>query len=324
MLVTPEKDRQNWRRALGSASMLAVVSGVAGWLCPALWLGLALCPFVYWLARRRCLRRKEVVKRPFPDSWEQTLRSHVRFFEALSDRKKARFRDMVKVFLDEVRITGVRTEVDDTIRVLVAASAVIPVFGFDDWEYHRLRAVLVYPTEFGEDYQTPREPGASILGLAGVEHNAGHVILSKPHLLAGFDNPNVPYQVGVHEFTHVVEDEEAHRGLPPEVPLHVVQRWVEFVARELAHPRANRVYVREYAYTNPREFFAVLAEYFFKSPEVVREKDPKLYQLLRKMFHQDPGALFRRAAGRRRCGRSCPCRRGGGTKPDGALSPNAA
>ena len=32
-----------------------------------------------------------------------------------------------------------------TIRVLVAASAAIPIFGFHDWEYHRLREVLIYP-----------------------------------------------------------------------------------------------------------------------------------------------------------------------------------
>ncbi len=35
---------------------------------------------------------------------------------------KARFRQLVQIFLDEVRITGIRTEVNETIRVLVAAS----------------------------------------------------------------------------------------------------------------------------------------------------------------------------------------------------------
>ena len=42
---------------------------------------------------------------------------------------------------------------------------------------------------------------------------------------------------------------------------------VQYVARELSHPSNNRSYIRDYAYTNDREFFAVLAEYFFKSPD---------------------------------------------------------
>ena len=55
---------------------------------------------------------------------------------------------LVKVFLDETRITGIRTEVDETTRVLVAASAIIPVFNFDNWEYSRLGEVLIYPGSF--------------------------------------------------------------------------------------------------------------------------------------------------------------------------------
>ena len=80
-----------------------------------------------------------------------------RFFESLPDPEKERFRQIVNVFLDEVRITGIRTEVDDTVRVLVAASAAIPIFGFHDWEYHRLGEVLVYPGSFGEKYQSTGE-----------------------------------------------------------------------------------------------------------------------------------------------------------------------
>jgi len=299
MLVTPDTDRRNRRRAFGAAGFLAAAAGIAGWFIPAVWLLLAACPFVYWLLRRRCVRRKAVQSRPFPAAWEQTLRSRVRFYDALPDRGKERFRQMVQVFLDEVRITAVGTEIDDAVRVLVAASAVILVFGFDDWEYRRLREVLIYPKSFVKDYWAEGRTGENLLGLAGVEQLAGCVALSKPDLLAGFDNPARPDQVGVHEFAHVLEDEAAYQGLPPEVPAGAVRRWVRFVARELARPRANRAYINEYAYKNGHEFFAVMAEYFFKSPEVVREKDPELYGMLRRMFHQDPAALFRRAAGGR-------------------------
>ena len=42
------------------------------------------------------------------------------------------------------------------------------------------------------------------------------MILSKPSLLAGFDDPSTRDNVGVHEFAHLVEQEESEDGIPPE------------------------------------------------------------------------------------------------------------
>ena len=60
----------------------------------------------------------------------------------------------------------------------------------------------------------------------------------------------------------------------------------------------NRFYIRDYAYTNDREFFAVLAEYFFNSPELLKEKDPRLYGMLRNIFHQDTASLLKQTFAR--------------------------
>ncbi|WP_171473940.1 zinc-dependent peptidase [Frigoriglobus tundricola] len=310
MLVTPEIDRQNRRFSLAASAGVAALGAAAGWLYPPLWFGLALAPVTYWFLRRRCLRRRAAARRPFPPEWRDVLERRVRFYSALDDTQQERFRQMVSVFLDEVRVTGVRTDVDDTIRVLVAAGAIIPIFGFHDWEYHRLGEVLIYPGAFDQEYQTERAADANILGLTGLGHLRGVVILSKQSLLAGFAETAGAENVGVHEFAHLVEQEEVDRGLPPEVPVEVVRQWVGYVARELAHPSNRGVGISDYAYTNEHEFFAVLSEYFFGSPEVLRAKAPALYDLLRKLFHQDPAALARhvpRARHRARPNGPCPC-----------------
>ncbi len=236
------------------------------------------------------------------------LERRVRFYCVLDDAKKERFRQMVSVFLDEVRVTGVRTEVDDTVRVLVAAGAIIPVFGFEDWDYHRLGEVLVYPAAFDREYKIDQSADANVLGLTGLGHLRGVVILSKPSLLAGFADAPGPENVGVHEFAHLVEQEEGDGGLPPEVPPEVARQWVGYVARELAHPSNRRAGISDYAYTNEHEFFAVLSEYFFGSPEVLRAKAPALYDMLRKLFHQDPAAMtFTPTRGRAKPNGPCPC-----------------
>ena len=214
MLVTDEINFRNRNHALAAAGVAAITSAIAGWFFPPVLFSLALCPFIYWLARRRCLRRLTIMRQPFPVSWEKILQSHIAFFRALTDQDKERFRQMVKVFLDEVRITGIRTDIDDTVRVLVAASAAIPIFGFHDWEYHRLGEVLVYPGSFGETYQTSGSADENTLGMVGLKNLSGVMILSKPSLLAGFDNPSSKDNVGVHEFAHLVEQEETAHGLP--------------------------------------------------------------------------------------------------------------
>ncbi len=314
MLVIPERNRQNRNHAFALAGAAAAASLVAGWFWEPALFSLVLSPFIYWLVRRRCIRRLRITEQPFPASWEQVLQSHVAFFRALPTHEKERFRQLIKVFLDEVRITGIQTEVDDTIRVLVAASAAIPIFGFHDWEYRRLGEVLIYPESFSEEYQTTGSADENILGMVGLRQLRGVMILSKPSLLAGFDAPSTGDNVGIHEFAHLVEVEEAENGPPPEVPWQAVNQWVKYVARELSHPSRNRTYIRDYAYTNDREFFAVLAEYFFKLPDLLENKDPQLYGMLQKMFHQDTASLMKPFARRPRYGRNAPCPCGSGKK----------
>jgi len=315
MLVTPEANRRNRLQALVAASLVAWAAGLLGWFSPALWVLLGLIPFTYWWIRRRYLRRVTVMQQLFPAQWEKILRAHVAFFEALDEAGKARFRQLVQIFLDEVLVTGIRTEVDDTIRVLVAASAVIPIFGFHDWEYHRLHEVLIYPDAFDDAYQSRGGSDEHILGMVGLHHLSGVMILSKPALLAGFNHQSGKQNVGVHEFVHLVEKEAGEYGLPPEVPWMVVRHWVRYVARELARPPKHRAHFSAYAYSNEHEFFAVLAEYFFTSPELLKRRDPILYAMLRDMFHQDTGSLLPLMPRRRQgIGRNAPCPCGSGKK----------
>ena len=312
MLVTPESDRQNRNFALTVAAFIVVVASLSSWFTPFALFLLLFSPLAYWLIRRTTLRRLSAMKRPFPSPWEETLETRVAFFRKLSDDERGRFRQLVSVFLDEVRITGIGTEVDDTIRVLVAASAAIPIFGFRNWEYSRLGEVLIYPDSFGEEYQASERDESNILGMVGLNQLRGVMILSKPSLLAGFESATNADNVGIHEFAHLVELEAGDNGLPPEVPWPAAKQWIEYVARELTDPR-NPSSVRSYAYTNQSEFFAVLAEYFFESPDLLEKKDPELYTMLRKMFHQDTVSLFKRKSPRRlkyRGSKPCPCNSG--------------
>jgi Mlc titration factor MtfA (ptsG expression regulator) len=46
--------------------------------------------------------------------------------------------------------------------------------------------------------------------------------------------------------------------------------------------------IRKYALTNEAEFFAVTSEYFFERPKLFKKKHPKLYNILKQCFQQNP------------------------------------
>ena len=307
MIVTPETNRQNHIVAISLSAITLVAFAVGGLLNPMLWYGLLLVPPVYWLVRRQTKRRMAVMKRPFPEHWEQDLRAHVEFYRVLDESGRERFQNLVKVFLDEVLITGVRTDVDELTRMLVAASAVIPIFGFDDWEYSRLGEVLIYPRAFDAEYQTEDDDG-NTLGMIGVRHLSGVMILSKPDLHAGFANTQDKRNVGIHEFAHLVDvGDGSVDGLPVGIPADVVRPWIDWIGRELENPDPGG-HIDGYAYTNEGEYFAVLSEYFFEAPEVLAKNDPKTYEMMQAMYRQNTKSMLSGLIRRpKRVGRNSPC-----------------
>src|SRR5207249_584968 len=78
---------------------------------------------------RRSLRRRRVAAREFREPWRRALERYVRYYMVLSPEDRARFERDVAVFIDDAEITGVNTTVTDDVRVLVASSAVMLVFG---------------------------------------------------------------------------------------------------------------------------------------------------------------------------------------------------
>lgn len=317
MLETQASNQTNQRHAVLIAAAVAVLSIGMAFVHPFALAGLLVAPVVYRWWRKRTLRRLQVISQPFPRELETALQQHVAYFRALDDDGRQRFRNLVQVFLDEIPLTGIRTDVDPTTRALVAASAVIPIFGFDDWEYSGLGEVLIYPDRFGEDYSTEGDTNVQrhTLGMVGVGHLSGVMILSKPDLIAGFDNPEDKRNVGIHEFAHLVDKADGSiDGLPAGVSLATAGPWIQWVGEELKNRPDLRHHIDQYAYTNEAEYFAVLSEYFFESPDTLQQKAPKIYEMMQSMYRQNTRKFLSSVPRPRRVGRNSPCPCGSGEK----------
>lgn len=254
---------------------------------------LALVCFVVWgvfsVSGGRWRRRSRGPQEPFPAEWEEILLENVAFFVDLPEQDKQRFRDELRTFISEKRITGVKTDVDETTRVLAASSAIIPIFGFTDWQWNQIREILIYPMRFTEDFAMGNGAAHSTLGMVGSGAMNGVMILSKPDLLSGFRNPRDKRNVGIHEFAHLLDKADGVIDGVPGVGLEreAIQPWLALMQREMQRIRRGQSDIDPYGLTNEAEFFAVVSEYFFERPERLQRDHPELYGMLAKIFRQD-------------------------------------
>jgi Mlc titration factor MtfA (ptsG expression regulator) len=239
-------------------------------------------------------RRRAALAAPFPAGWRELLQAHVAFYAGLPAADRGRFEQSMQLFLARTRLTGIQTEVDDLTRVLTAAAAVIPVFGFAGWEYPTLHEVLIVPDAWQLETcpdQEARPLQGTLLGSVQGFQTSQYMRLSRAALVQGFDNASDRHNVGVHEFAHLVDEADGQiDGVPGAVlPPALRAAWAEVLHRELAAVRAGQAPdIDPYAGTNEAEFYAVVNEYFFERPNKLREHHPALFDLLTQALHQHP------------------------------------
>jgi len=119
---------------------------------------------LYWI-----FRPKRLAPLPdFKDAWRATLEEKVNFYRELNEEEKKRFRDRMRDFLRYVKITGIETEITELDKVYVAASGIIPTFGFPQWnQYPKLEQVLLYKTSFRQGDFATTGTDRRIAGMVG-------------------------------------------------------------------------------------------------------------------------------------------------------------
>ena len=268
---------------------------------------------LYLIFRKK--KRAPFYTGPVAESWKKILLNKVEFYRQLSPAEKNRFEERIQHFLNTTRITGIKVEVNIDDKLLVAASAIIPVFAFPEWEYVNLSEVLLYPGAFNDTFQTGAG-GSKILGMVGSGYMEGKMILSKPALHQGFTNERDKKNVGIHEFVHLIDKTDGITDGMPEVLMQKQYAipWLDLVRSMMQDIHEANSDINPYGGINPQEFFSVTAEYFFERPKLLQKKHPELYHSLSTFFRTDLSQKFREKHIKRETGRNDPCPCGSGNK----------
>ena len=217
--------------------------------------------------------------------YKDILNQYIPFYQTLNNSDKILFEQKVVGFLEGITIEGVGTAVEDTDRVMIASSAVIPIFRLNNWRYSNLTNVILYPDTFDAEFQFEGE-GRNILGMVGSGYMNGQMILSRAALTKGFSRSAGKENTAIHEFVHLLDKSDgATDGIPENLLAHdYVLPWLKMIHQEIHQIEEGKSDINPYAATNEAEFFAVAAEYFFQKPEELKLKHPELYEMLFMMF----------------------------------------
>lgn len=252
----------------------------------------------------------------FPERWRAVLIAKIGFYNALSANEKKRFEFKVAEFLANCKIVGVDEEISYVDKLLVAASAIIPIFNFPNWQYVNLQKVYILPDAFNSKFQSTGND-RRILGAVGSGPMEGKMVLSKKALRHGFSNDTDKQNTAVHEFVHLIDKMDGKVDGIPKVLLKNSSAlpWLELINKKIEEIVSKDSDINPYGATNQAEFFSVASEYFFERPDLLEKKHPELYAILERVFnHEMKNRNLRQEQQTREIHRNDPCPCGSGKK----------
>ncbi len=216
----------------------------------------------------------------------------------LSSVEKAHLRVLATLFIRSKTFTGAHGfQITDEMLVIIATQAALPILKLGLDYYNGWIEVIVYPGAFRTNHNNIDPSGlvsSESNTLSGESWLRGPLILSWQDVEHDLHAPHLGHNVVIHEFAHKLDmlDGSAD-GLPPLHPQMKIKQWAdalstayEVLRQQVAHHHRTRI--NAYAATTPAEFFAVVSEYFFAAPDILKQHCPSVYLQLTKFYLQDP------------------------------------
>lgn len=230
---------------------------------------------------------------PFPDRYEKWLSKFKPYHFLKADEKK-RFQTKLLYFLHDKIFTGVgELQITEEMKLLVAAEACLMITNINGDVYPGLKNIYLM-----EDVFIPKDNPVNIsTGLPthsarlGEAWKRGPIVLSWRSIEQGSS-------VIFHEFSHQLDQQDGNfDGTPLLGKNGNYDKWAQIMGKEffalknriLAHKHSD---IDNYGATNEAEFFAVLTEYFFTRPQLLKKKHPDIYDIYQSFFQLDPLVWF--------------------------------
>jgi len=222
-------------------------------------------------------------------------------YNQLSDEDKAKIERSIILFAYTKDFIGVGIEITDEMKVIIGFYACLLLLHIQESNcYENLQTIIIYPTA---------------VAIENI-HNSGGIYTKEQFVIDGQSSNDTVIliwhearreayhlrhnNVIIHEFAHEIDflDGEID-GVPP-IEKSKYNEWTNVLFGDYA--KLNNIALKNrdwgkykllgsYAATNEAEFFAVLTERFFESPQALKREFPELYNELKSFYHIDTVTL---------------------------------
>ncbi len=241
-------------------------------------------------------RRKRLERARIPDAeWRATV-AKLPVLEGLSAVELERLRDLATLFLDEkVLEPAGGLELTPEMGSIIAAQACLPILYLGLDFYQGWSAVILYPEGFLAHHEYTDKNGlvhSVHRPLIGEAWERGPVILSWADVIGALDEPGL--NVVIHEMAHKLDMltgevnglPHLHRGMKLQDWSQAFNAAYERLCRDVDRGRTTAL--DPYAAESPGEFFAVISEVFFETPDLIAQTWPDVYAQLSAFYRQNP------------------------------------
>ncbi len=217
-------------------------------------------------------------------SWAQRriLKREFSFYNKLNKKEKGIFRHRLASFmLSKNFISRDGLDIDDEIKTLISATAVMLTFGFRDYKLELFDKIIIYPEAYYSKLNSTYHKGETNPQL-------GAIVLSWEDFKKGYHVGDDNLNLGIHEFGHAVHlNAFSHDDISSEIFKRGFTELIKYLENNqpIREELIASKYFRTYAYANHYEFFAVLLENFIETPDAFKSRFPKLYNYVQQMLN---------------------------------------
>ena len=213
--------------------------------------------------------------------YRDIISSYINYYNELSDSGKLRFLKRVHYFKTNKTFHYTGVEKKPEMPVLISAAAVQLTFGLRSYILPFFKNIYIT----ADAYSTH----------AAEEMYIGHVspdgiYLSWKHFLEGFQDNKDGVNVALHEMAHALQHQNFMKdyGIDKEF-ISDFSKYTRQTGPVFIQALLQRGSIlRNYAFTNFQEFWAVSVEAFFEIPEELKKYLPQLYLAICDVLNQDP------------------------------------
>ncbi len=248
-----------------------------------------------WMKNRR---RRKLAGEPFPSEWLKIVQTNCRHFATLDPVERARLLRDIRWFVAEKSIeVSIGLALTDEMRVTVAAHGPRRAGSGCCREFDRLQSVILQPEVYVGTRVVRDKSGLELHSQdarIGETSRNGPVLLSWKDVVRQCRDSPDGRNVILHEFAHLLDMVDGDvDGIPPMESEEEFRTWKDVTRNEYRRlvnqsQLGRRTLLDQYGATSEVEFFAVASETFFEQPFEMKVLHPRLYDVLKGFYKQDP------------------------------------